>query len=610
MRIKVIIALLFLLIMGGYIFFIGLKEFKEQALVSADNVSSGFKGALTSLFNLQPDGAIAHFDMVKREIGLLQNQLPALARFLPLLKNLPPIFNNINELTDTASQLTNKLDYLQKEGAGLVLQEKGPVLIKTLEDILDNIEELELSISNLRQQAKKVDFDLGDEVILMSRKLQSSKIFLKSFISWLKEKQPHQLIIIFQNPSEMRPAGGFIGSFAQLTLHQASMINLVVNDIYDIDGQLKKKIIPPKALQSITPNWGARDANWFFDFPTSAKKVMELLEASRTYKEKGTRFDGVIAINVHVINDVLKIIGPIELKEQNMVLDHNNFLPEIQRHVETNKNKNILKTATPIIFEKLGALDNEKKVALVEAIGNRIKKKDIMIYLDDLMMENFLQNMGVGGEVTNLPKDFFGEYLAVVNANIAGGKSDAFINQKISLASKINAKGEIINNLTITRSHTGQNEKDLWYRKTNQNYIQILAPLGSKLLNISGDSKKKIKLRVNYRKGYKTDPDIAAIENGEQFGKQTFDAWFNVPAGKTRKLELQYKNPKKLHLKKQKISLYHFIFDKQSGVDGSLEFSIEAPPGFVWQESGGPYFIYINDAPSAKEIISLQLKKL
>ena len=66
MKAKIIITLLFLLIMGGYIFFIGLKEFKEQALVSADNVSSGFKGALISLFNLQPNGAIAHFDMVKR----------------------------------------------------------------------------------------------------------------------------------------------------------------------------------------------------------------------------------------------------------------------------------------------------------------------------------------------------------------------------------------------------------------------------------------------------------------------------------------------------------------------------------------------------------------
>lgn len=610
MRLKVIVILILLLVMGGYVFFIGIQEFKDQALISADNVSTGFKGALTSLFNLQPDGALRHFDKVKREIELLQNQLPALTKFLPILKNLPPLFDNIDEITSVASKLTIKLDLLQKEGAGFVLQEKGLSLIKLLEEVLADIDQLDSLTTNLRQQAKEIDFDLGDEIRTMNHQLQSSKMFLKSFISWLKEKKPHHLVIIFQNPSEMRPAGGFIGSFAQLTLHQASMTNLEVNDVYDIDGQLKKKIIPPKALQSITPTWGARDANWFFDFPTSAKKVIELLEASRTYKERGTKFDGAIAINVHVINDILRIIGPIEIKEYDIVLDHNNFLPEIQRNVETNKNKNVLKSATPIIFEKIGTLKDEGKIALVEIIADRIEKKDIMIYLDDLMMENFIQNMGVGGEVTRLPKDFFGEYLAVINANIAGGKSDAFINQKISLASKIDGKGEISNTLVITRSHTGQNEKDSWYRKTNQNYIQILAPLGSKLIDISGDSEKKIKPLVNYKRDYKTDPDVAAIENGEQFGKQVFDTWFNVPAGKTKKLELRYKNPEKIHLKKQKISLYHFIFDKQSGVNGSLEFSIEAPPGFVWQESGGPYFIYKNDNPTSKEIVSLQLKKL
>ena len=610
MRLRTIIFLILIMAIGAGVFFVGLKEFKDQALTSADNVSLSFKEALASLFNLEPNGAIAHFDMVKKEIDLLQDQLPTLTKFIPVLRNLPPIFNNIDEITNTAANLTVKLDHLKKEGAELVLQEKGLSLIKVMEEVLRDINKLTLLTNDLKKQAKEVDFNLGGELMTMSHQLQSSKIFLESFIGWLKDKQPHHLVVIFQNPSEMRPAGGFIGSFAQLTLHQASMTNLEVNDIYDIDGQLKKKIIPPKALQTITPNWGARDANWFFDFPTSAKKIIELLEISQTYQDKGTKFDGVVAINVHVINDILKIIGPIELKEYEMTLDHNNFLSEIQLNVETNKNKNVLKTATPIVFEKLGKLEEKEKMALVEIVKDRIEKKDIMIYLDDLIMENFIQNMGVGGEVTRLPEDFFGEYLAVVNANIAGGKSDAFINQKINLESKINEKGEVLNNLTITRSHNGQNEKDSWYRKTNQNYIQILTPLGSKLLSITGDSKKKIRPRVNYKRGYRTDPDLAAIENGEQFGKQVFDTWFNVPAGKTKSLEVRYKNKNRFYIEKQKSGLYHFIFDKQSGVNTSLEFSIEAPPGFIWQESGGPYFIYKNERPSAKEIISLQLKKL
>ena len=53
-----------------------------------------------------------------------------------------------------------------------------------------------------------------------------------------------------------------------------------VRDIYDPDGQLTLKVQPPLPLQAVTTNWGARDANWFFDFSSSAKDFRASLSDS------------------------------------------------------------------------------------------------------------------------------------------------------------------------------------------------------------------------------------------------------------------------------------------------------------------------------------------
>ena len=143
----------------------------------------------------------------------------------------------------------------------------------------------------------------------------------------------------FQNPAEIKPAGGFLGSYADLTINSGRLVNIDIRDIYDPDGQLTTKIIPPLPLQAITTSWGARDANWFFDFPLSAKKVTELLESLKIYQEKNIQFSGVIALNIKILESVLELSGPIKLSDYQFEINRNNFLKEIQKEVEAGTDK-------------------------------------------------------------------------------------------------------------------------------------------------------------------------------------------------------------------------------------------------------------------------------
>ncbi len=94
---------------------------------------------------------------------------------------------------------------------------------------------------------------------------------------------------------------------------------------------------------------------------------------------------------------------------------------------------------------------------------------------------------------------------------------------------------------------------------------------------------------------------------GKEFGKVSFGTWFNTPAGTEKELTVVFETGITLNIKDNQ--QYQFIFEKQSGETGSLEYSISAPPGYIWKESGENIFKYQTDQIKSREIINLILIK-
>ncbi|MEK7146857.1 MAG: DUF4012 domain-containing protein, partial [Patescibacteria group bacterium] len=434
----------------------------------------------------------------------------------------------------------------------------------------------------------------------------------------------NHILLAFQNPSEMRPSGGFIGSYADIVFSAGSLKQIDVRDIYDPDGQLDLKVVPPKQLQLITKRFGARDGNWFFDWPSSAKKVIDFLEASKIYSEQSIKFSGAIALNIRVIEDLLEITGPVFLDEYDLTIGKTNFLFEVQKEVEAGKDKQagkpkrILRVLTPIIFDRLQKLSPEKQTEIFERFAERMKEKDIMFYFKDKQLRQFFEYYGFDGAVAVLPDDFSGNYLAVVNANIGGGKSDAFINQDIYLKTSFELN-RAVHQVKIIRTHRGNLQKEWWWRAANKDFVKVLASVGVNLLSAFGFEKKIVNSPLDYEKeGYSYDAQIKAVEDTfewhpdsqvysfKEYGRSGFGGWFTVVAGKSRTFELKYEN----FFQPKPDKIYQFIFDKQSGVKGGIKLDIEAPAGFKWLESNSALFQYENINPEARIIINLTLKEI
>ena len=624
----------FLLIIFTAFSAIGFWDVKNTLSQSAGELRSSFQGAGSALKTLQ-------FGEIKDSLLTLQSQIQTVkskadrygllslaelgSQIFPKLKALPQTFLEIGKLGEAAINLTAKLEELKDKSFYWLTHQEGNLLSENLEAVRAGLAQISEIAATVKNQGTAFDYPIGEEFLGFNVSLYKGERFVKSLARWFKAPGEKHLALLFQNPSELRPGGGFLGSYADLAFTRNGLQNIKVWDIYDPDGQLDIKVIPPKPLQGITTRWGARDANWFFDFPTSAKKVIRFLEASKIYTEQGVTFDGALALNVPVIESILGIIGPVELPEYKLTITRENLLTEIQREVEAGRAnrsgepKRILKVLTPIMFQEIGTLDERQKQALLEELKNHILHKDILVYFKDLNLQGYLENFGLTGEVIGLPNSFEGDYLAVVSANVAGGKSDAYVSQKIRLSSKIDAEGRIDNYLIIEKIHTGDTAEDSWHRATNKSYVKIFTPRDSRLTYLKGHEPKTIKSKIDYlAAGYLIDDDLRAIEETSQYLKElevekfeesdktVFAAWMTVKAGTSKKLEAEYFNPQKLTLTRGPIP-YRFIFEKQSGAKTSLDFLIEAPPGYHFKENGEPIYNYVNEDPPGRLILDLTL---
>lgn len=634
-------------IAGAGIFLVRLKNLKATAKEKGERIALNFIVSAESLKELDPERAKEALEKNKIELeevtkfteggkkemllGGLGELFPKIGSGIRLIKKVSEFNLNLLGLTENVTEL--------KENGFAYFKESGGALISLLKDTEDRIKNLVIQAAEIKNKTgelanfssafEKLNENLAGTYIKQVSGIDEWNGALEDILALLDSKVDKNILLIFHNPSEIRPAGGFIGSYGVLTVQGGQMRNLEVGDIYwpDHPMNFERKIIPPLPLQGMTKNWGARDGNWFFDFPTSAKTVKNFIESSKVYAEKKIKFDGVIAINTNVLETLLKLVGPIPVPEYGLVINENNFLAELQREVETGKNKQkgenpkkILSVVAPTIMERLGMLPSELKEVLIEEIEAHVKEKDVMFVFENGRLANFLKTKGVDGSVYELPAGFWGSYLAVVNANVAGGKSDAFMNEMVRGRIDVSNDGSSFVNLTVARTHNGKNEKDPWYTADNKDFMQIYTNPNSSLIDIQGGAKRDL-YEEEYSDEYETIDDLKKIEKTmvrlkgmnawtmRAFEKNVFAAWLITSKGETKELQVKYQIAGDPNFTLDEKTPYILIFERQSGVRSKIQLGIAAPFGYIWKESGTSLYEFERENPLAREVLELHLIK-
>jgi len=405
--------------------------------------------------------------------------------------------------------------------------------------------------------------------------------------SMMGEKAPRRYLFVLQNTSELRATGGFAGNVALLKLYKGRVEKLEFYDVYDLDGQLIESIIPPKPLQEIAGAWSLHDANWFFDFPESARKMSLYYE-----KDGGPTPDGVIAITSSVAEDLLRIVGPIrisdgtELSAENFV-DYVNNAGEKAKNVQRSPQNDVLQEMFNTIVSRMESLDSSDAKEIVRMFARRTASKDIQIYMREEKEQKFAESLGVAGAYAPRVIDdrIAAHSIGIVHSNINGYKTDKVIREHAAVESSFGQDGFVYTTVTVTRTHGGRTSPYDFYRKVNKDYMRIYTPAGSELMGASGFTELPETNTLEYDKlGFLKDRDVELIHATyshsdahnidvfSEFGRTVFGGWNFVSPGETVLLSVTYRTPI--------LSGYdgiYFVLEKQAGVEPIVSIEVFVP---------------------------------
>ena len=394
-------------------------------------------------------------------------------------------------------------------------------------------------------------------------------------------------LFILQNSDELRPTGGFIGTYGILEVDSGDIMRFDTHDVYHMDMPVKDKltVAPPEPLAEYlgVEKWYLRDANWSPDWPAAAEKIRwffneedKLLPAKDQINNFNGSFSGVIGITPKLITDLLALIGPIYIGEEEF--NEHNFIKLLQYKVEKGyaqlgipswHRKKIIGEILKELKLKIFALPAKKLYEAVNILEQNLDEKNILLSFRDKAMAAVADEQGWDGKV--MPAD--GDYLMVVDANMASLKTDAVMARSINYKVEQSVAG-LFADLRLNYAHNGDFN---WQTTRYRTYTRVYAPFGSELIAAEGISEGE-----------------AEVYN--ELGKTVFAGFISVEPGEIGQLHFYYKLPMPLHeLAKQK--KYELYIQKQPGKKaGFLALDLEFMNKIQSYSPSGFYIYKIGDS--------------
>lgn len=543
------LCVLVVLVLSGLRFEYWRRQTISSAQQHVQRIKTHIDSAKESLSTSNPTEAISNLGLARSEVRKLKLEtVQATSKWTPGISKLTEIADSgekiIEELQNIAENLLIKTD--TNTPRGLVAGESIRPTITSLHAVaLESESALSQadSIVNILPGMKKYS-----KYTTSLKQVTEQGLKIASFVKDLSERQLTTLIML-QNNNELRPSGGFFGTFALMDIQEGAPRNIHVSSIYDLDGQLEKQpaMQPPLPLLVVNERWLLRDSNWNADFAVNAERVREMLHLAGKPKP-----DLVIAITPAVVTRILDVTGPIEMPDYGLTLTAENFveLTQVQTSLAydkiENKPKELLADMMPIVITRLLDANSGKLQEKLQRINESFASKDIQLYADNHELQSQIEALGWSGKVKPAVRDS----LVTVRSNLSGTKTDLHIEQSSVLESQINRDGSVTNTLTITLSNTLPKSTS----SETLSFLRILTPLGSKLISAQGFDQQDLetaralntnplhKGAIEWENGLVKDLASGSFI-GQESGKTFFGNWLNLEGGQAKTVVFTYKLP-------------------------------------------------------------------
>jgi hypothetical protein len=262
------------------------------------------------------------------------------------------------------------------------------------------------------------------------------------------------LVLALDN-AEVRPVGGLIGAFATPRFRDGVLEDMTFRDILSVDHRDQEEYVaPPEQLGDHLLGrltWQVADAGWWPDFEASSR------EARRMYEiETGdANFQGTIAFTPEFVDQLLEIVGPVEVPEAGLTVHPGEtYLVSLEQVEVLNRGegrKQFLADLASRVLQRLFALPADRYPEVFAVLDAASRRRDLQVLLDDRGAQAVLISQGW---YTPFTFDDQGDRLAIMEANVAP-------------VSKLDVLLDLDHELTVTLRPDGSAEDILVTTYTN-----------------------------------------------------------------------------------------------------------------------------------------------
>ncbi len=397
-------------------------------------------------------------------------------------------------------------------------------------------------------------------------------------------------LILFQNNMELRPGGGFIGSYGIVQLLNGRLNKFSINDVYDADGKLIAHIDPPFLLQRYlgASHLFLRDSNYGINFTDNALRAEDML-----HLETGQKVDGVIAIDTDFVKAILEALGPVPVEDYKETVNADNFYLLTQTHTEkdffpgSTQKKDFLRSFYNSLLSQIMNKKRLPYLPLIKKSGELAQEKHLLFYFNDKSIETLftVNNLSSSLWTDDVVKgNAVSDFLGINEANLGTNKANYYIMRSIEHMEKLTDDGSIV--ATITILYQNSSKQDSRYGGDYKNYLRFILPSNARLQSISIDDKDKqitqaiTDERIYTRKNF-IPPKELEVEATQTDDKNIFGFLLTVPASTSKKVDISYILPNIIDMT-QASFVYNLHLFKQPGTENdSYLFSFSYPSNFT-----------------------------
>jgi hypothetical protein len=390
---------------------------------------------------------------------------------------------------------------------------------------------------------------------------------------------PRSYLLLAQNNDELRGTGGFISGVGLLRFDQGRM-DATLQDSYAVDDWSNPH---PDAPEPLLTHMKAevlalRDANWWPDFPTSARAAQALYA-----QDQKVTTDGVVAFDLDFVRALVAALGPLQLTGYQEPVTGDNIVTAMRTvwaqpvdaagTVEQAQTSDWWGHRKDFMGDLMqGALAKVQSGAvapgpLAWVIKEALEKRQLQVSVNDPAVETLLANNRWNGAVDPGPGDFW----LVVDSNVGWNKVNPRITQRISYTVTLAEDGPPRAEMVIAYQHAsepsdqpcvhearyGDSYEDMMNR-CYFNYLRVFVPAGATLRESTG-----------LEPGTETVGPVSG-------GVQSWEGYFVLPPGATQQVRFVYDLPQTF----DQDGRYTLRIQKQAGAQPwPVTVTLNTPPG-------------------------------